>query len=105
MKITHRGRPVGEVRGDTFYKTLKRDHFLRVPVRSIAFTPHTLWEAQQAGAVYVEVTEKETGIKYQAVVQTIREKGVSIERGGFEQQFYWPLDKWEVTDPKQTKLL
>jgi hypothetical protein len=104
IPIKHNGRIVGWVDGKRFTKIVSGSkHFLRKPP-AIAFTPHTLSDAQKAGAEIVEVIDKETTIVYRAKIQTIREQGVSIERSGFEQQFYWPMEKWTVIDPRQREL-
>ena len=51
---------VGKVQGDIFYKFIRRNHFPRCPP-AIAFDIDTLKHAEQAGAVKVQVTDKDTG--------------------------------------------
>ena len=42
-------RVVGAVKGDTFFKTIRKSHFLRKPP-AIAFDTNSLEQAKQAGA-------------------------------------------------------
>lgn len=93
QKITAFGRVVGEVRKDTFYKTIAPNHYLRKPP-AIAFSVESLNQAANFGAVRVEVKDRETGTIYRATIAQIREKGFSVNRAGFEEQIALPLDGW-----------
>jgi hypothetical protein len=92
------GRVVGQVRNGTFYKSIAVNHYLRKPP-AIAFSLDSLQQAEQAGAVRVEVRDRETGTIYRATLAHIRERGFSVNRAGFEPQIALPLDGWT----KQTK--
>lgn len=75
------GKVVGDVRGDTFYKTLSASrHFLRMPP-SIGFDMDTLNAAERNGARIVQVTDKDSGKIYRALIYTIRRRGFTVNRG------------------------
>jgi hypothetical protein len=86
-------RIVGRVEGDTFYKSIKGSkHFLRVPP-AIAFDVSSLDDAEEAGAVKVQVVDQETGIVYKSTIQHIREYGEEFNRG-FGNQIFLVLEGW-----------
>jgi hypothetical protein len=99
------GHVVGKVKGDTFYKTIDGSrHFLRVPP-AICFDEKSLKEAEQAGAVHVAVTDRETGKAYHASIRFVWENGFKVNRG-FGNQIALPFDKWQITgEPSQLALL
>jgi hypothetical protein len=99
------GRVVGKVEGDTFYKSLDGSrHFLRIPP-AICFDVQSLKEAERAGAVYTEVTDRETGRAYRASIRSIWENGFKVNRG-FGEQISLPFDKWQVVgEPLQLVLI
>lgn len=70
----------GKVQGDTFYKTVKPQHFLQRPP-AIAFDVSVLDQATKAGAVKVVVTDSSTGTQYISTIEHIREAGFYFNRG------------------------
>lgn len=84
---------VGAVCGDTFRKTITGSkHFLRRPA-GIALDVGSLDAAEQAGALWVTVTDKESGVIYRASIAHIRQAGISINRG-FGAQVALPFEGW-----------
>jgi hypothetical protein len=81
----------GKVLGDTLYKTIKPEHFLRRPP-AIAFDVSVLDQAIKAGAVKVIVTDS-TGTKYKANIEHIRKAGFYFNRG-FGDQVGLLLSGW-----------
>jgi len=74
------GRVVGQVRADTFHKSLRASvHFLRTPA-AICFDVSTLDDAEKAGALFCEVLDSESGHKYRAPMATIRARGFPVNR-------------------------
>ena len=64
-------RIVAKVRGDTLYKTVNSSkHFLKIPP-AIAFDISTLEDAERAGAVRVQVKDRDTGTSYKATIKHI----------------------------------
>lgn len=95
ISINVNGRVVGTVRGDTLYKTIHGErHFLRYPP-AIAFDFVTLETAERAGAQYVQVKDADSGKLYRASVQTIRRKGMFVNRGHGD-QIALALKDWSV---------
>jgi hypothetical protein len=80
-----RGRVVGSVKGGTFFKSIKSSGYLRVPP-GIAFSVESLAAAEAAGAVRVQVTDKEDGTIYRATIEHIRAAGFPVNRPGYEPQ-------------------
>lgn len=86
--ITKSGTPIrvgkfviGEVRGDTFYKTVNGEkHFMTTPA-GIANDITALQDAKAAGASWVNVTDKKTGRVYIATIEMIFDKGIRFNRG------------------------
>jgi hypothetical protein len=83
---------IGKVNGDTFYKSIRKNHFLRCPP-AIAFDIDSLTQAEQAGAIKVQVTDKEDGTIYRATIQHIRDKGREFNRG-FGDQIFLTMEGW-----------
>ena len=90
------GRVIGKVYGDCFYKSIAKNHYLQKPP-AIAFSCESLGAAERAGAVRVCITDRDSGTKYRATIQHIKERGFSVCRSGFEPQIALPLDGgWTV---------
>jgi hypothetical protein len=87
------GKVIGRVRGDTFYKTIRNKHMLRVPP-AIANDIGALEDAMRAGANNVCITNKDSGIKYTASMERIFRKGVKMNRG-FGEQIFLPIGEWQ----------
>jgi len=86
-------RVVGHVIGDTFFKHVRASvHFLREP-RAICFDVASLRDAEQAGAVFVNVTDDETGTCYRAAMGTVWARGWALDRG-FGAQWALALGQW-----------
>ena len=91
------GRVIGKVDGDTFYKSIRKSHYLQRPP-AIAFDIDSLKQAEQAGAVNVQVTDRDDGTVYKSTVQHIREKGKEFNRG-YGDQIFLTLDGWVKSKP------
>jgi hypothetical protein len=61
---------------------------------AIAFSVESLNQAEAAGAVRVEVKDRDTGAIYRASIKHIREKGFPVNRAGFEPQIALSLEGW-----------
>ena len=98
------GRVVGRVEDGVFRKRLRASvHFLKRPP-AIAFDVSTLFDAQNAGATRVEVTDVETGRVYVARIDDILRDGRRFNRG-FGDQVYYLLTRWRAPDaPEQMSL-
>ena len=83
---------VGRVVGDTFFKSIKKEHFLRKPP-AIAFDITSLEQAEQAGAVKVQVTDSDSGIVYRSSITHICKHGKCFNRGHGDQIFL-VLEGW-----------
>jgi hypothetical protein len=87
------GKVIGRVRGDTFYKTIKNKHMLKVPP-AIANDISALEDAANAGANFVCITNKDSGIIYTTSIGRIFRKGVKFNRG-FGEQIFLPIGEWQ----------
>jgi hypothetical protein len=87
------GKVIGKVRGDTFYKTIKNKHMLKVPP-AIANDVSALEDAAKAGASKVCITNKDNGVTYTTTMVQILNKGVKFNRG-FGEQIFLPLGEWQ----------
>lgn len=99
------GKVIGRVEGDVFHKTIKPNHYLKKPP-AIAFDIASLDDAEAAGAVFVEVTDRESGLVYRASMAHIRSKGFEFDRG-WGRQVGLPMGGWtkrQVGGPIQLKL-
>jgi hypothetical protein len=85
-------RKVGVVEGETFHKSIAPNHYLTTPP-AIAFDEDTLEDAFKAGAVWVEVTDRQTGTKYRAKITHIWERGFGLNRG-YGDQIALELSGW-----------
>jgi len=92
-----RSKVVGIVQGNTFLKSIRKNHFLQKPP-AIAFDIDSLNQAKQAGAVNVQVTDRNTGTIYRATIQHILENGREFNRGHGDQIFL-VLDGWVKSKP------
>jgi len=99
-----RGRVVGRVVDGVFYKRLRGSvHFLRRPP-AIAFDISSLYDALDAEAVTVHVTDEETGRVYVARIADILRDGKRFNRG-YGKQIFLPLSRWRHPDaPEQLSL-
>lgn len=89
---------VGQVQGNTFYKTITGSkHMLHKPP-ALCFDCSTLTDAVNAGADRVQVTDRETGRTYAAKIATIQENGFAVNRG-YGAQIALPLT-WFSVDGK-----
>ena len=86
------GRVVGEVRGDTFYKSLAARHFLQKPP-AIALDLSSLNDVERLGVRYCEILDRDTGRVYRAAISTIRARGFRVSRG-FGEQWALALAEW-----------
>ena len=85
-------RVVGKVQGDTFFKSLRKNHFLQKPP-AIAFDIDSLHQAGEAGAVKVQVTDRDSGIIFTSTIQHILEQGKEFNRNHGD-QIYLVLEGW-----------
>mgnify|MGYP001484125170 CR=1 FL=1 len=87
------GRVVGSVRGETFRKVvLASKHFLRQPP-AIAVNLDALEAAERAGALRIEVYERESGVTFGTSIAHFKEASFSLDRG-FGLQIALPLEGW-----------
>jgi hypothetical protein len=102
IKVMVKGKVVGHVRGDTFYKEVYGSkHFLRSP-RAIAMDAQSLNDAQKFGASRVEVVDLETKVVYKSTMSRIHDLGIPIDRG-WGRQVALPLDDWSFRDFHQVE--
>lgn len=85
-------RVVGGVKDDTFFKSIRKNHFLQIPP-AIAFDIGSLEQAEHAGAVKVQVTDGDTGKVYRSSISHIRKHGKRFNRGHGDQIFL-VLEGW-----------
>ena len=100
-------KPVGQVDGGTFYKSVKGSkHFLHRPP-AICFDTNSIKDAETAGASDVCVYDSESDTHYFAKISLIWEKGFEMNRG-FGKQIALIMSRWRLTaepDPEQLNLL
>lgn len=88
------------MKGDTFQKTIRGSiHMLRKP-QMLSFDVSTLDQAAQAGALKVEVIDKESGITYRTTIEHIRAAGFAVNRG-YGVQIGLVLTGWTKTSRGQ----
>ena len=98
-----RGKAVGTIKGDVFYKKLSsRRHFLRKPP-AISFDEESLKKAFNYGAKKIVIYDKDTKKNYTANFETVYEKGFKVGRG-FGKQIALPLSFWNVEEDAQETL-
>jgi len=74
------GRRIGHVQECVFHKSIKPNHYLKKPP-AIAFDVESLKDAEQAGAIWVHVKDKVTGVVYKASIAQIWRAGFEFDRG------------------------
>jgi len=80
-RIFASGKAIGQVKGDTFYKTISGSkHMLRTPP-GIAVDLQSLLDAEQAGATRIQITDRETGTKYSTAISHVKRAGFTFDRG------------------------
>jgi hypothetical protein len=91
--VSGRAKPIGKVRGDTFYKSIHGTrHFLRFPP-AIAIDALAIEEAKAVGAIMIEVLDQDTGTRYRASMAHFEQAGTLFDRG-FGSQIYLPFNGW-----------
>jgi endonuclease YncB( thermonuclease family) len=91
-----KNKVVGLINGDTFHKRVKASkHFLKRPP-AICFDVSTIEDAEAKGAEHVCVTDRETWKVYHARIDTVKDKGFTMNRG-FGEQIALPLNRWSPT--------
>ena len=89
------GKPVGEVKGAAFHKTIVGSkHLLRQP-KAIAFDSCTLRDAEAAGATSARIYDRETGTAYTATLERVRAEGFAVTRG-YGNQWALALERWSA---------
>jgi hypothetical protein len=74
------GRIIGEVRGDTFYKTIHDAHILTTP-RGISSDVDALRQAESAGAKFFCAHHVESRRDYIAPIARFFARGIKLNRG------------------------
>jgi hypothetical protein len=80
------GRGVGRVVGDTFKKRFKFSTGALHHPPALAFDMDSLKQAELAGAISIEVVDKETGRTFEAPLSLVWSKGFELNRGFGEQR-------------------
>lgn len=99
-------KPVGTVADGVFKKRIcGSKHLLRQPP-AIAFDLQSLKDAEAAGAMWVEVTDAESGRVYRAAMAAIWAEGKPFNRG-HGPQWYLALGYWNrpAVSPAQLRLI
>ena len=89
-------RVVGHVRGDTFHKSIRPNHYLTRP-RAIALDVGNVRDAIAAGATHAQIVDAESGATYRAALDDILRDGTRFNRG-YGDQIFLPLDQWTRPD-------
>lgn len=98
IRIFASGKAVGQVRGDTFHKSIRGSkHILRKPP-GLAVDLQSLLDAEQAGATRIQITDKESGTKYSTSISHLKRSGFTFDRG-FGRQIGLALDAWITERP------
>lgn len=79
-RIYAQGKLVGRVEGNTFFKTIRKKHLLKVPP-AIAIDVDSLEQAERAGATRVEINIRETSEVFEATIAHIKKLGWEFDRG------------------------
>jgi hypothetical protein len=91
-------RIVGEVKGETFYKSIfGSKHILQKP-RAICSDDAALQDARRFGAVVMEIRDRETGNIYSATIEEFTKHGFYIERRAGCQTCL-PIPRWKIIGP------
>lgn len=87
------GKVVGTVSGDTFHKVINGSkHLFRNPP-GIGSDVSALIDAKAAGAAWMEVYDRESGITYKAKIETVYTKGIARDYG-FGSQLILSFQFW-----------
>lgn len=89
-------RKTGVVKGDTYYRTLKANHFLKFPEVSIAVSLDVLDQLHALKVKALEFRNGETGTVYRCSLEHFVTNGVRFNRG-FGNQVSLPLTGFVVT--------
>lgn len=89
------GRQTGSIRGDTYYRTLKPNHFLKYPELSIAVSTDVLDQLCDRNIETLEFKHSETGTKYRCSLSHFLECGMKFNRG-YGEQVRLPLTGFTV---------
>lgn len=99
FQIRVAGCKVGEVASGVFRKSISGSrHILRKP-RALALSIESLKQAEQVGAVEIEITDKESRKVYSCSVEHFKEHAFPIQRGGFEPQLALLIGDFDITSP------
>jgi len=86
------GKVVGKVQGDTFYKSIRKNHFLQRPP-AIASDIYSVHQAEESGTIMVQVTDIDNGTIYRTTIQHLLEHGKEFNRG-YGDQIFLELNGW-----------
>jgi len=92
-------RVVGTVEGGVFTKPVHGSRHMLLSPLAWSMDVVTFQEALNAGADFVLIQDKDTGIEYRASTETIVKKGFRLDRG-HGPQVALGLAHWEATPPK-----
>jgi hypothetical protein len=95
------GRQTGSVKGDTYYRTLRQNHFLKYPEISIAISTDVLDQLQERGVTTLEFKNSDTGTKYRCTLDHFSQSGVKFNRG-YGEQVRLPLTGFVTIGQKLT---
>lgn len=90
------GRQTGSIKGDTYYRTLKDNHYLRFPELSIAISEDVLDQLQALEVQSLEFKNADSGTKYTCSLEHFLECGRRLNRG-FGEQVALPLTGFVTT--------
>ena len=93
----YRKRPVGDCIGDEFVKRIGASGFLKQPP-ALCFEVYTLKQAEDAGARWVRVIDKDTGTEYRVSLAKLWRESFELDRG-FGKQRGLLLAEWDVVEP------
>lgn len=97
------GKVVGQVQGDTFFKSvIEKKHMLRKPP-GWANDETALRQAQQAGAFFIEIHATDTDRVYRTAINKIWQFGKFFNRG-YGNQLVLYIKHWEIKDPRQREM-
>lgn len=95
------GKPVGYIKGNTLYKTVRGEiHMLHSP-RGWAWDVNILEEAERRDVTRVEIYDRENGKTYITTIQDFWDYGVGLNRG-FGEQICLPIKYWQIVLPGQS---
>jgi|TARA_B100001245_G_C22752749_1_gene364449 hypothetical protein len=94
-RVHVRGKQVGWVENDIFYKRIHGSkHFLRKPP-AIAFDRISIMSAIEYGALKVRVLDVETDVVYSTTMRDLEDNGFNINRGHGE-QIAMGMKRWKA---------